>query len=234
MKPNDSIFDEELDAFVDQQLNHEDRERVLEAMMHDHQVAEEVYSLYQMKELVQQAYREPPKSSAMKNPFRRRRSVYRWAAAILISVITATTAYQWNHQENFIQETFFDVNAIPARELSGKQVLLHVDSSDPQRIQKAMQTAKKLLQQQHPKEIEVVANGAGLVLVRQGSPYATEVASLRSQYTNIDFKACGFAMENARLKEGHPVILVPQAERVDAALNEILRRLKEGWVYIKA
>lgn len=227
------ISDEQLNAFVDQQLDQEDRERVLEATVRDQQLAAEVYSLYQMKELVQQAYREPPLSPVAKNPLQRRSSIFRWAAMLIIGVLSVVTGYQWTSGNNFVQQTFVDARGIQSAHLTGKRVLLHIDSNDPARIAAAMHTVDMLMKEQRPAKIEVVANGAGLVMLRQGSPHAAGISSLSTRYANLEFKACGFAMEATRLKEGRPVILVPQAEKVDAALNEILRRLQAGWVYIK-
>jgi intracellular sulfur oxidation DsrE/DsrF family protein len=41
-------------------------------------------------------------------------------------------------------------------------------------------------------------------------------------------------MQNARLSEGiDEVKLLPQAQKIDAALEQILRRLKAGWAYIR-
>jgi len=234
MSQSNTISDEQLNAFVDQQLDQEDRERVLNATVKDQDLAEEVYSLYQMKELVQQAYRQPPEVTKSYNPVRRRSDIFHWAAMLVLFITAAVSSYQWNESGDFAQNTFYDMTAIESGQFAGKRVLLHVDSSDPQRIMTAMQTVEKLMSKRQPEKIEVVANGAGLVMVRQNSPHATRVSSLASRYTNVEFKACGFAMEATRLKEGQPVVLLPEAEKVDAALNEILRRLKEGWVYVKA
>ena len=234
MSHENTISDEQLNAFVDQQLDQEDRERVLNATMKDQHLAEEVYSLYQMKELVQQAYRQPPDVARVSNPVRRRTELFRWAAMFVLFVTTAVSSYHWNKGGDFAQNAFFDMTSIQTNQFAGKRVLLHVDSNDPQRIKMAMQTVEKLMSKRQPEKIEVVANGAGLIMVRENSPHAIGVSSLAARYTNVEFKACGFAMEATRLKEGRPVVLVPEAEKVDAALNEILRRLQEGWVYIKA
>lgn len=234
MSHEKTISDEQLNAFVDQQLDQDDRERVLSATMKDQHLAEEVYSLYQMKELVQQAYRQPPEVNRAMYPVRRRTVFFRWAAMLVLFVTTAVTSYHWNQGGDFAQNAFFDMAAIQGDQFSGKRVLLHVDSNDPQRIKAAMQTVEKLMGRRQPEQIEVVANGAGLIMVRENSPHAAGVSALAARYTNLEFKACGFAMEATRMKEGQPVVLVPEAEKVDAALNEILRRLKEGWVYIKA
>lgn len=231
MSRANAISDEQLNAYVDQQLDHEDRERVLGATIRDQRLAEEVFALFQMKELVQQAYREPPGS--FRNPVRRSRRFLPWVAVFIVAMFTGLGGYYSHSGGNYVSNTFYDHRQIRPAALAGKRVLLHVDSNDPNRAQQAMQIVRRLLAEHPPEQIEVIANGAGLAMVRAGSAQADTVHSLTSHYANVKFRACGFAMEATRLKEGRPVVLLPEVKKVDAALNEILRRLQEGWVYIK-
>ena len=82
-------------------------------------------------------------------------------------------------------------------------------------------------------DLEVVVNAQGLGLLRDNSPYASKVKKLVSDYDNIAFLACGQAKENARLKEGRDIELLPEAVQVPAALDLILSRIKKGWLYVK-
>jgi len=50
---------------------------------------------------------------------------------------------------------------------------------------------------------------------------------------NILFLACGIAMENARLKEGIKIRLIPEATKIDSAIGKILDRIKSGWTYVE-
>ena len=84
-----------------------------------------------------------------------------------------------------------------------------------------------------PLKLEVVANVDGINILRKGSPYAGEINSLSEQFSNVRFLACGIAKKTAALKEGKPIELIPEAVDIPAALDEILKRLKEGWTYVK-
>jgi intracellular sulfur oxidation DsrE/DsrF family protein len=125
----------------------------------------------------------------------------------------------------------------PATSAANK-VLLHISTMDTQRIEAALNTAERIVQakrdQKEPVQIEIVANAEGLGLLRRGSPYAERIRSMVEDNPSVSFLACGIAMENAELKEGGEIELIPEAREVDAALEEILRRLKLGWLYIKA
>jgi len=41
-------------------------------------------------------------------------------------------------------------------------------------------------------------------------------------------------MHAAKMEEGTAVKLLPEAEKIPAALDEILKQLKENWIYFKA
>ena len=70
-------------------------------------------------------------------------------------------------------------------------------------------------------------------MLRQGSPFTQRIEKIATQYHNASFLACGIAMETAKLKEGREIQLIPVAQRVPAALDRILMRLEDGWMYIK-
>lgn len=121
---------------------------------------------------------------------------------------------------------------------SNNKVLIHISKMDKQRIKLALDKAEQLLrdsqQQNKALQLEVIANAEGLALLREGSPFGQRIESMSNRHDNVAFLACGIAMQNVRLSEGiDEVNLLPQAQQVDAALEQILRRLKAGWAYIR-
>ena len=83
-------------------------------------------------------------------------------------------------------------------------------------------------------QLEIVANAQGLAMLRDGSPFGKRIEAISNLYDNVAFLACGIAIQNVRLKEGiDEVKLLPQAQQIDAALEQILRRLKAGWAYVR-
>ena len=82
-------------------------------------------------------------------------------------------------------------------------------------------------------QLEVVANAEGLALLREdASPYAERIHRMAMLYDNLSFLACSRTIEKLKLK-GIDVHLVPDAEIIPAALEKIVDRLHEGWVYIR-
>lgn len=121
---------------------------------------------------------------------------------------------------------------------SDNKILIHINAMDNTRIIRALNDTEQLLNNAkmtgNPLKVEVVANESGLGMLQKGSPYARRIHQIAVKYKNVSFLACGVAMETASLKEGHPIKLIPDAHKIHAALEQILLRLKEGWLYVKA
>ena len=72
-------------------------------------------------------------------------------------------------------------------------------------------------------------------MLRAGySPYAQRVRELQERFFNITFLACKDAIDHIRELEGpgSEVKLLPDVDVTPSALEHILERLSEGWVYI--
>ena len=82
-------------------------------------------------------------------------------------------------------------------------------------------------------QLEVVANAEGLKLLRADtSPYPERIRRMALQFNNISFLACNRAIEKLRMN-GIDVHLLPEARVIPGALEEIVDRLQQGWVYIR-
>ena len=83
-------------------------------------------------------------------------------------------------------------------------------------------------------KVEIVANREGLDLLRaRVSPYADRLAELRARYANLELVACGQTVRKLR-ERGASVELLPGTEVAPSALDEVVRRLRDGWVYVRA
>ena len=79
-----------------------------------------------------------------------------------------------------------------------------------------------------PWEIEVVAYGPGINLLKADSTVAKDIAVLQSQ--GVKFMACQNAMRfhHLELKD-----LIPGANPVPAGIVEVVTKQEQGWIYIK-
>jgi len=227
-----------LNGYVDGRLSADETRKMRALIDEDDALAEEVRRLREINNLAAEAYRDIPEPRQVRrDPTAARR--WRRAAALALLAIGVAAGYQWHtapvRPNTPSIETLEQVD--PAA-LHAHKILLHISTMDPKRVEPALDAVQRILAADRRRgravRIEVVANQSGLGILRVGSPYAARIRRLQATYGNVSFKACGIAMETARLKEGTRVRLLPQAQQVDAALEEILRRLKEGWTYIRA
>lgn len=82
-------------------------------------------------------------------------------------------------------------------------------------------------------EVEIVANSSGLDLLADASPYARRVAALRKEYPNLGLVACGQTIARRRAG-GLEVNLVPGTAIAPSALEQVIERLRSGWIYVRA
>lgn len=250
MSSND-ISDETLNAFIDGELNAAGKSEVFEALGKDRELSQQACELRRLSELVRHAYDHPPAIEQYRKPAPRRMS--RWgqglAASFLLGVgamlgwaihqpeeapaSSALSAMYWD-EHNAFQNT--DINKVTAQQ-GTKRIIVHLNTSSISKFGKALETAEQLLETygDDRAEIEVVANASAIRMLRAGySPYAHRVQDLQQRYINLTFLACQDAIDHAREIEGGTtqVKMLPDVEVTPSALEHILNRLSEGWVYL--
>jgi len=83
-------------------------------------------------------------------------------------------------------------------------------------------------------EVEVLANGRGLDLLRtRTSPFTERIQALQAQYDNIAFKVCQRAINRVQREQNIKVKLLPAAQIVPTAIGEAIQRQRQGWAYIR-
>lgn len=239
MSQHDPISDEQLNALLDNELDAGERDCILSALAQDPSLQQRYEQLRQLKYMLVSAYQNPPQPvtiPATGRPAQSRiRNTLTSAALLLVGLFGG---WQIKHYVDApVSVNFQYISNIDSANLVDDRILLHISTKDTTRVQAALQTAEKLLissrNQQRPLTLKVVANSEGLNILRRGSPYAAKISALAAAYDNIKFLACGIAKQNVALKEGKPVVLIPEAKDIPAALEEILTRLEEGWTYIR-
>ena len=233
---HDTISDTQLNAFIDHQLDDAERVEILAAVQQDSQLSQELAELSQLKEWVQLTYRQPPQPQARPQIESIAASrAFQSIAALLLLGIGLFSGW-WAHTP-VPGPSFHELTQLDGTQIKNQKVLLHISKMDARRISSALDKAEEILldskTKNRPLQLEIVANASGLGLLREGSPFGHRVKTLSQQYNNVSFLACGIAMENVRLKEGKEPQLLPEAQKINAALEQILGRLKDGWSYIK-
>ena len=251
------ISDDRLNAFVDDQLDASEKSEIFEAMDTDSSISQRACELRQLGELVRHAYDRPPQSERLRKQTARRVNPFgRAAAATLLVGLGATLGWIGHQQPDattpmqsgnmnamFLSD---DDRAFHSGDLSTvtsenqlKRVIVHLNTSNEAKFEKALATAEQLLStyadESHGAEIELVANASAVKMLRSGhTPYAQRIRALQEQYFNLTFLACKDAMDHVREMENldGDLDMLPDVEVTPSALEHILNRMNEGWVYL--
>lgn len=249
MSAERNISDEHLNAFVDNQLDADEKSRILLAINADETLNRRACELRRLRELVQHAYDTPPPSPPRQSFSGRGKTWRQITAASLLLALGGTLGW-FSHAQQAqpleLQAMYLDeekafqtakLNQAPIAERSERKILLHISSAEPDKLERALDTAEELLttyeKLRQPIELELVANAGGLNLLRADtSPYAERIRQLQWQYENLTFLACQTAMDRLRREHASTPELLPEAIITPSALEEILNRLQQGWMYI--
>ena len=242
MKQDDSVVsDEFLNAFVDDQLEAAEKSHAFEAIGHDDTLKERVCELRGLKEMVKHAYAHPPARVPAVKGRRSRASYLQALAACMLLCIGAASgwfAHVWTGMGSD-REMARLLQSVQHNDVGGEpqKIIVHVSSSNPVRLKSALDETESLLdayrRTNRPLQVEIVANGGGVDLLRADvSPYAKRIGMMQEKYPNLGFIACGQTIKKLREK-GVDVQLLPHTGVASSALDQITRRLKQDWVYIK-
>jgi intracellular sulfur oxidation DsrE/DsrF family protein len=234
MKTDEHFSEEQLNAFVDGELDPEEKSRLYNESERSPDLDQRLCRQRKIKDLVQHAYKEvPPPFRSGGTPLTRTGLLGRTIAAGLL-IIVGLSAGIIAHQ--YLDQQQIDIGAAtatsPVQQID--KYLLHVVSGEPEQMLAALEHATYLLESAgsgEVRQVEIVANERGLDLLRSDvTPYAAEIAML--QQNNVVFYACSRTIE--RLEEkGVTVQLVPFTNPDYTALDRVVTRMQEGWKYEK-
>jgi intracellular sulfur oxidation DsrE/DsrF family protein len=238
MTTRSTYSDEQLQAFVDDEVELSERAEIMEALREDDELACRVCQLLQLKDAVRLAYREPEQPERTQTRWQaahQRHVSFRAAAAVLIFTVGAVTGMAVQDRIDPAGDTSRIAAGPASQEL--KRVVIHISSADNERMEQALDDAEALLvnHREHPEQVllEMVANAEGLKLLRADtSPYPERIRQMAQQFSNISFLACSRTIEKLHMR-GIDVHLLPEARVIPGALEEIVDRLQQGWVYIR-
>ena len=246
MTNKNDVSNELLNAYLDNELDSDERAEIMTALENDSALSGRLCELRNIKELTQFAYSVPSSGHNQSKPWKygRRFSAFAIAASLFMAVGSLVGWFAHDHlttgsmiRADRGQIYFDDSQARLPLEVDQKKVILHVDTAEPERLAVALDSAEDLLvasaSEGNMLELEIIANARGLDLLRVGtSPYAERITELSEKYDNLSILACNRAIQ--RLQDmGVKVQLVPEAGVAPSALDQIVNRLKQGWVYIK-
>ncbi len=239
---DDDVSLERLNAFVDGELDGYDVDRVLAAIQRDRALAQRVCELRLAKDMVRRAYPQASSGGGGKWGSETLRGSWRGltaAAFVLVAVGVGGgwAGHVWQQSDGEDYSSLVRTAGAVVQAASTDRVLLHVSSSAPERVAAMLDETEGMLaaarRAGRPLAVEVLANSTGIDVLRaDGSAAATRLAALHTEYPNLTLMACAQTIERLREK-GVTVRLIPQAEVATTALDEVVKRIHEGWTYVR-
>ena len=241
MDKDNQFSEEQLNAFVDGELDSDEKSRVFNESQRSQELDQRLCQQRKLKELVKHAYIDVPVPMRRQDLRNLQQGFWGKAMAagilLLLGVTIGFYAQEYTGQHYVVRASgsgLVSVETVSHPVVSGRKYILHVVSGQSEDMFLALETAQYLLDSAAPGQVnrvEVVANESGLNLLRSDvTPFANEVQLL--QENNVVFYACSRTIE--RLEEkGVEVDLLPDANHSFTALDRIVLRMKDDWEYIK-
>ncbi|HSH28518.1 MAG TPA: hypothetical protein VK971_01320 [Thiohalobacter sp.] len=231
---SERFTDFDLHAYIDGELAAGRKQALLEAMECDAALASRVCELQRTKQWMKSAFEdaEPPvehREASVKRP----RWLPRCGMAASLLLLLAAFAAGWLARPAQMPDLYSAV--IDNIEASNYRVVLHIDEADPRKFEQVLLQSERLLDEYRDRgvQVEILANSAGLDLLRvDTSPYARRIAGILSRHDNFRLVACDNAVRRLRSTGVTPVFF--EGTRTgESAVEHAVRRLREGWSYIK-
>lgn len=241
------ISDELLNAFVDDQLDAKDKERIFAQIAKDPALNKRVCELRSCRELVQLAFQNvPPAPIRSKTLSTAHRNWSPWISGIAASVLVAMGVLigtQLNTEQSggvvpmaINNETTTTRVAVSSNVTS--KVLFHLNSRDPEVARNALDELEGVLNfyesTGEKAQIELITNGGGIEMLRADtSPFVDRILAMQKRYTNLTFVTCQNTIDRLKRERGVTARLIPGTVVIDSGVAQIMRRQQEGWAYIQ-
>lgn len=241
-----SISIEEVNAFIDDELIHEDRQRVREQVKKNPQLTQLICDIDQIQDWVKEAYAAVPEPKHPKTKWRLHAFLPSALAAMALLTIGAmagwfagklsSTDIGGAHAATMLQASNQAQNVGYARAPTAmsRNVILRLGSDSPQKFKKTLNMVEHLMKtsaHQPGFQMEVLANSDGLDFLRaETSPYAKQIEALMKKYPNLHFMVCGTSLKHIEQK-GQKADLLPNVRITSSAVEQVAQRIREGWIY---
>jgi hypothetical protein len=110
------------------------------------------------------------------------------------------------------------------------RVIIQVSDADPRMWAQAVNYSENLrgLLGKDNVDVEIVALGAGIGLLKLDSPHSSRVAEFLK--VGVKFTACGSTMKRQKLTKDD---MLPDIDYAPGGILRIIERQRQGWTYIK-
>lgn len=231
MNEKDRKDTQDLNAFVDRELDSTEHETTLAEIDRDPRLRSELSELYHLKEMVRSAYSDEKGYTTGKSG--------EWlglsgaiAAGIMLLATVFAGGYQLGGKDGYARD---DVFHLSHSESDPGRIMLYVSAYDQQKFRQTLDQAQTYLDDYSNKGINVlvVTSADGINMLRRSiTNYEQRINAMKASYgESLDFVACNNTIMKMQ-NEGIDVDLVHSARTAPSAVQYVVDRLKEGWTYV--
>ncbi len=235
-KPMDEL---NLHSLVDGEIAGDERAALHAVLRDDDKLAARVCEIARNKDLVALAYADvdPPQASHAAGG-----RIWAVAAGLIVAALLAASGVQVVFQDPPASRiVLLDPDgsgqqlADPTRDET--RMVMHLKAGDMARTGEVLDELEAALevfrQEGRPVRIELVAQGEGLELLREGlSRYPQRIQDLARRYDNLTFVACRNSVERIGREQDVEVKLLPPVVITRSGVNHVAKRQAQGWAYI--
>jgi intracellular sulfur oxidation DsrE/DsrF family protein len=234
------ISDEMLGAYVDDELGADEKAHLLDRFATDASIRSRACELWQLKQMMRSAYTYTP-SRSKKNGLSFRATTGRLPMAIAATCLMLVGMFSgWlaHERQDALRPDGLTAHQMDSIRANSSKVVLHLVSDEPERMEAALRMAEELASAKdrngRPIQVELIANGPGVHLLRAGgSSYSERVVAQRLAHPNLQLLACRQTMDKLR-ERGVAVNLLSVVQEAPSAERVLAARLSQGWRYIQA
>lgn len=236
--------DEMINAFVDDELDKEERLAFKQLIEQDQGLYHRVRNICEIKKAVKASYSDIPVPED--RPVRQSGRNVSWAqVAVVAMVMCLGLVIGWFSHKDLttyvaaapVNDQLRGVRLSQVNFTQPNKIILHVSGTSHNRLKRTLDKIQLIISQysKHhaPFQLEIIANAGGLDLLRDDvSPYKKQIEDIMANYRNVSFFACSNALDRLR-SEGIKPVLIKHTKTGATAVEQIVKRLQEGWVYVK-
>ncbi len=246
MNEQNTYSDEYISAYIDGELDSEERAHLLFDEQTDEELAQRINETRMLKEKIQLTYAELGSRKNAKKSFSCTAFVSKHralaASLLLFSTIAAMLTYHMSSNDSLIvagqlikNTSPISVSAIDDVIGSHERVVINISQYDPQNFANTINSIETLLQGKDKRlfKVEIVANGQGLkALDEETSIHAQQISQLANRFGNLEVVACAKSLAKLAA-EGDPIQLMKSIMITPSAAEQVAKRTSAGWLYLK-
>ena len=247
MKEQNQYSDEHISAYIDGELDNDERARLLFDEQQDSELAQRVSESRALKEKVQLAYSDITHNTTSTNSFNcadftnKYRSLVAGIGVLIIIAALLIPTIKNHHEINLAKNLIKTTETISSDKIKAtvgdnKQIIINLSQYQPENFDNTIDHIEALLLQHKNDKlfsVEIVANKNGLkALDTKTSIHANRISLLAKRYENLDVIACVKSMTNLA-ESGNPIQLMKDILLSPSAAEQVAKRMSDGWMFLK-